>query len=246
MDKRKIRKTSKPTTVPDDAAPETEETSVIDALVVPDGSTFDIAELASAVLVAEAKQREDFVVSVWLIADMLSDGLRRSKLPVTRYSEEMAAALGKSESYVAKYLRIASTPASQRAAVQAKTFRGLWAELFPVAKPTVETDGEEVPDTDAKDDEGKVRDALAAPKDRFRCDAFVRAVTELTQHAKQLDRGDAGACVVVVGSLMVSLGQLDADLAEQVRKTLPQIDRACRPRKKRHSGRMDATTQVRS
>lgn len=244
MDKTKIRKPSKPTTVPDTA--ETHETSVINALVVPDAATFDIAELASAVLVAEARQRENFIAGVWLIADMLEDGRKQSGLSVTRYSEEMAAALGKSESYVTKYLRFATIPTAKRQEVKAKTFRGLWNELFPATKPTIETDGEEVPDADAEGgDDGEVRDALVAPKDRFRCDDFVRAVSELSSHVRELDRCDAGSCVALVGSLMIRLGEFDAELAEQVRKTLPQIDRACRRRKKRRASRTGTTAQVR-
>lgn len=178
---------------------------------------------------------------------MLAMGLRQSGLGVTRYTKAMASALERSKSYVMKYLRIASHPVEKRAQVKARTFRGLWNELFPVEKSTIETEGEEVPDHDGADgDDGESRDGVVAPKDRFRCDEFVRAVSELTRHAKELDRGDAGSCVALAGGVMLCLGQLDGELAEQVRKTLPQIHRACRPRKKRRSVGMRATVQVRS
>lgn len=67
----------------------------------------------------------------------------------------MAAALGRSESYVDRYLRLSKVTAEQRAVVLAEctTFRGMWAHLFP--KPSKPSEEEA---HDADDDESPADD----------------------------------------------------------------------------------------
>lgn len=93
----------------------------------------DIATLAREVLDLEAKLKQGFAFIMWRIADMIGNGLERWDGDVTHYKSKMAAALGRSESYVDKYLRLSKVPDEKRALVAEHhaTFTGIWHFLFP-------------------------------------------------------------------------------------------------------------------
>lgn len=95
-------------------------------------SSFNIEDLAKRILVLEDEAKKGFVAKIFAIADMLGAGLRDSCLGVTRYTTQMASALGRSESYIDKYLRLNRLPPEKRAAVDSLSgFNAVWRACFP-------------------------------------------------------------------------------------------------------------------
>lgn len=100
---------------------------------------FDLDGLAAQVREMESRTVTDFVQSMFQIADMLGRGRTAAReVRVTHYNEKMAKALGRSISYVQKYLRLSEVPAEDRtrAIEHATTFNGLWHALFPSPRPS--------------------------------------------------------------------------------------------------------------
>jgi hypothetical protein len=93
---------------------------------------FDPEALARQVLELEREAVEGFVSKIWALGDMLGQGLRVSGMGVTHYTEVMAAALGRSGSFVDKYLRFSRVSPSERSKAQGLgTFNALWRLFFP-------------------------------------------------------------------------------------------------------------------
>jgi hypothetical protein len=131
---------------------------------------FNPTRLASQVLVREEAMRQDFVAAMWAVADLLGDGLSRSTLGVTRYTQVMAEALQKSESYVDKYLRLSRVPPDKRieATRDRATFTGVWSHLFP-PRPHAESATAPEDEPDAKP--GLEPEAAPRPEPRAATDA---------------------------------------------------------------------------
>jgi hypothetical protein len=122
-------------------------------------SDFDLHALAATVLAAESELKAGFVRQIWTISDMLGDGLAQSGMGVTRYTTEMAAALGRSESYIDKYLRLHRVPLDERAEASALGgFRAIWNHLF-AGRPSAPSS---TPSDQSTDDE---RSPSPAPED---------------------------------------------------------------------------------
>lgn len=137
-----------------------------------------VARLAEEIREIENKTRSDFLAHMWRAADLLADGLANSGLVVTRYKSMMAEALGRSESYVDKYLRLARVSAQDRtrAEVACRSFRQAWTFLFPspakVAAPSTGSDDEVDPMVDSPDGGDQAPESrLASPTEVDQDDA---------------------------------------------------------------------------